>query len=391
MKTGELSSLAEILGGYAFKSTWFEDSKDDKIIRIGDIQEGYINSSSCKTFDSSSNKVSDKFKAKQGDLLMALSGATTGKFGVVREEQEGFYVNQRVAIIRAKEVESQNYLRYVFTDSVLKSLLVAAGGAAQPNLSPKKLSDLKIPLPPLAEQRRIAAILDKADGIRRKQQQAIDLCDQFLKALFIDMFGDPVTNPKGWEVKKLEELVPESCPVTYGIVQPGEDFKNGIPVVRPVDFTDNIVTSENLKKINPEIADSFKRTRLNGGEILVCVRGTTGLLALAGKDLEGANVTRGITPIWFQNDLVNYFMYNQLKSDAAQNYIKENTYGATLKQINLSKLRELPLINPPLDLQNKFAEIVKKTEAKKAKMQKSLERLNDNFNALSQKAFKGEL
>ena len=311
---------------------------------------------------------------------------------VVCPDEVGVATTELVPLKPVDGVLDKVYLaHYLRSNTFVDWVSAKVAGAKMPRVNMKDFWAHKIPLPPLAEQKRIAEILDKADALRHKQEKAITLCDDFLKALFVDMFGDPVTNPKGWELKKLGEVTHEACPVTYGIVQPGDDVTDGVPVVRPVDFDSDIVHREGLKLISPEIAGSYKRTILDGGEILICVRGTTGLLALAGGDLKGANVTRGITPVWFNSREENFFMFNQFKSHAIQTYFKENTYGATLKQINLSALREMPLVVPPLDLQNKFADIVQKTEAKKVKMQQTLDRLNDNFNALSQKAFKGEL
>ena len=111
------------------------------------------------------------------------------------------------------------------------------------------------------------------------------------------MFGDPIENEKGWEVKKLKDIVAEDCSISYGIVQPGDGVDNGVPVVRPVDMTHTYVKRCGLKQTTKEISDSYKRTILKGNEILMCVRGTTGLVALATEDIKDCNVTRGVTPI----------------------------------------------------------------------------------------------
>ena len=103
------------------------------------------------------------------------------------------------------------------------------------HLSVKDIRGIEIDLPPLEEQKRIAAILDKADSLRRKRAQAIALADDFLRATFLDMFGDPVTNPKGWDTVKLEELI-LSGP-TNGLYKPSSDYVDadgelGVPILR---------------------------------------------------------------------------------------------------------------------------------------------------------------
>lgn len=111
---GKLGDIAEILSGFAFKSLWFE-STGDKIIRISDIVNEQISQEKCVCFDSAKYKVSENCVSQEGDILMALSGATTGKIGIVKNKDANLYVNQRIAIIRCKKKKAQNYLKYVFS------------------------------------------------------------------------------------------------------------------------------------------------------------------------------------------------------------------------------------------------------------------------------------
>ena len=174
---------------------------------------------------------------------------------------------------------------------------------------------------------------------------------------FIEMFSN-----KTWKEAYLEDVVSEDCSLSYGIVQPGEGVKDGIPVVRPVDLVYNLVEPDYLKKTTIDIAKSYKRTTLKGGELLLCVRGTTGILSMASDRLNGGNVTRGIVPIWFKKDIYKAFMFHQIKSDYVQTQIKEKTYGTTLLQINIKDLRKIKIILPPEDLQLKFVSIAEQAD-----------------------------
>jgi type I restriction enzyme S subunit len=206
------------------------------------------------------------------------------------------------------------------------------------------------------------------------------------------MFGDPVRNEKGWDKVKFEELVSNDCPLTYGIVQPGEETEHGVPCVRPVDLTTQYVKVETLKRIDPKISSQFKRTILKGGEILLSVRGSVGVISIADSSLKGSNVTRGIVPIWFDKIISNkLFFFYLYKTIRIQNQIKALAKGATLIQINLSDLRILELIKPPITLQNQFSERIQLIEAQKQQAQASLQKAEDLFNSLLQRAFKGEL
>ena len=189
---GKVADIAIIISGFAFKSEWFEENGADlKVIRIGDLQNNEIVLNDALSINRSKHKISDQYEIKCNDILMALSGATVGKIAVAKQKDEGSYINQRVAIIRGKTIENSKYLQYVFKGELLSKLLMSAGGAAQPNLSPKDLAKMEIPLPPPSEQQRIAAVLDKVEEIKRKRKQSIAKLDQLATNRYEELFGDP--------------------------------------------------------------------------------------------------------------------------------------------------------------------------------------------------------
>lgn len=320
-------------------------------------------------------------------VLVALTGATTGQVGYLAIEASA---NQSVTGILPSKEHHPKYL-YFFLKSQRQKMLGDAFGGAQPHINQKYVKDFKIPLPPLEDQIRIAHLLGKVEGLIAQRKQHLQQLDDLLKSVFLEMFGDPVRNEKGWGTQSLEEIVTDDCPLTYGIVQPGDEFTGGVPIVRPVDLAVDVVSSQGLKRIDPKIDSKFERTRLRGGELLMCVRGTTGVISIAGEELQGANVTRGITPMWFGEQANKRFMFHQLKSHAVQRKIQEKTYGVALKQINLSDVRSLRLIVPLDELQNRFSVIAERMEGTKANYQQSLTDLESLNGALSQQAFKGEL
>jgi type I restriction enzyme S subunit len=157
----------------------------------------------------------------------------------------------------------------------------------------------------------------------------------------------------GLEVRYLENLVTEDCSLSYGIVQPGDDLNGGLPIVRPTDLKTELITLDGLKQIDPAKADGYKRTSLQGGELLVCVRGSTGVTSIACKSLAGANVTRGIVPVRFDPEIISEkFGYYQFISPLVLSQIKAATYGAALMQINIRDFRKIKISTPPLAEQN---------------------------------------
>ena len=171
------------------------------ILRAGNITESGL------TFDDSvfvpSGKISNTQKIKKNDILIAASSGSLSVVGKAARALDdfngGFGAFCKVLRPNAK-VDPAYFANYFFTSEYRRKISSVAAGANINNLRNSDIDDLEIPLPPLAEQKRLAAILDKADAIRRKRQQAIELADEFLRSVFLDMFGDPVTNPKGWEI-----------------------------------------------------------------------------------------------------------------------------------------------------------------------------------------------
>lgn len=320
-------------------------------------------------------------------VLITCRGATCGSINI--SDPKSYVNGNAMALDNLSEEVDLYYLKYYLEYRKLDDVI---SGSAQPQITGKGLSKVKIPLPPLDQQKKIAAILDAADAYKQKTKALIEKYDELTQSLFLDMFGDPVTNPKGWEIKSFEEMVSDDCPLTYGIVQPGDEVSDGVPCVRPVDLTQQYVSVDNLKRIDLSISQKFKRTLLKGGEILLSVRGSVGVISIADSSLANSNVTRGIVPIWFDKNVSSkLFFYYLYKSLPIQRKLSELAKGATLIQLNLKDLRELNLIKPPLDLQNQFAERVQAIESQKAQAQASLAQAEDLFNSLLQRAFKGEL
>ena len=194
----------------------------------------------------------------------------------------------------------------------------------------------------------------------------------------------------------LETVVESDCSLSYGIVQPGDEFADGLPIVRPVDLNCSVVGLHGLKRIDPALAKSFSRTALKGAEILLCVRGTTGRVALAGRELAGANVTRGIVPIRFDSSqLSQAFGYCLMRSEPVQLQIRAKTYGAALMQINIGDLRQLKLPIPPLKEQQSIVQRLGEVEAATERMvstyQRKLMALDELKKSLLHQAFTGQI
>ena len=261
-------------------------------------------------------------------------------------------------------------------------------GATVKGITLDKLRDLQIPLPPLAEQKRIAAILDKADAIRRKLQQSLRLSDDFLRSVFLDMFGDPVTNPMGWNTVELQDAVKKGTIVTYGIVQAGPEFPGGVPYIRTGDIVDGVIRVDGLRRTDPSIAKKFDRSKVRTGEIVMSIRATVGTTAVVPAKLDGANLTQGTARISPGEQTLLPFLLFYLRSEGVQGWIQKQVKGATFAEITLGRLRELPVLIPPIANQKRFVAAYEILETAKAAQQKQLLDSNNLFSSLQQRAFR---
>ena len=261
-----------------------------------------------------------------------------------------------------------------------------------PGLNRDDAYRLRLLLPPLAEQRRIAKVLDRAEELRAKRGGALAQLDTLTQFVFLDIFGDPASNPKGWPVLPLREVVKPGTIVTYGIVQAGEEYPGGgIPYIRTGDIADGEIVQSGLRHTDPAIAVKFLRSRVETGEIVMSIRATVGTTALVPPRLDGANLTQGTARIAPGDFVERTYLLQYLRSSAAQHWIKLQIKGATFREITLSRLRQLPVLVPPLSAQSEFARRMAAMEKLRALHRESLSHLYGLFNALQHRAFRGEL
>lgn len=298
---------------------------------------------------------------------------------------EKVWVNNHAHVITAKENLVLEYLMYYLNHTDLNLYI---NGATRGKLTKSSLESIQIPLPPLPQQQKIANILDATDAVRQNDKALIAKYDELTQALFLDMFGDPVSNPKGWEFKVLNELVSKLGDGLHGTPKYSEDgeyyFVNG-------NNLDNgkITISENTKRVDYNEYEKHKKD-LNENTMLVSINGTIGKIAfynnekiILGKSACYFNLIKGAV-----NDI---FLFHIFKSDYFLRYSSSLSTGSTIQNVSLKTMREFPIPIPPLELQNQFAERVAVIEEQKAIAQKSIEKSEELFNSLLQKAFKGEL
>jgi type I restriction enzyme, S subunit len=332
---------------------------------------------------------------ESGDILLNITGASVARCCLAPDRLLPARVNQHVCIIRPKhEVLDAHYLQHLLVSGPTKRRLLRigeSGGATRQAITKADLQNLEIPLPPLPEQKRIAAILDAADALRAKRRESIEQLDSLVQATFLEMFGDPVTNPKRWPQVELATLIAHDDRINYGVVQPGDDFPGGCPLIRVGDFADGMLDTDNLKTIAPNIESRYVRSRLKGDELLVSCVGSIGTVCKVTTNERGFNIARAVARVPLMTGVNRDFVMHCLRSTAVQHHFAKETRTVSQPTLNIALIKTAPVLTPPLDLQARFASIVESIEQQKARLKAHLAELDTLFASLQSRAFNGEL
>lgn len=356
-------------------------------IKTGDLK--------CKELFSSGEFINEKglknSSAKlfpPGTVLIALYGATIGACSILRIEAA---TNQACAALIPNKKIDPVFLYYFLRHQ--KPKLIAAGvGGAQPNISGQIIKSTVIPLPPLPTQRRIAAILDQADALRRKDQELLAKYDELVGSVFLEMFGDPMNNEKKWEEKKLKEVCVK---ITDGTHHSPPLAENGIPYV----------TAKHVKNygldfgLSPTFVERkyhepiYARCNPEFGDILYIKDGATTGIACINTFKEEISMLSSLALIKpDKKQLDNWYLCHWLNNERVkEKLVRTEMAGAAIKRYTLKKIKEFKILIPPISSQKKFASIIDNIELQKGKMKAQIEKSEELFQSLLQKAFRGEL
>jgi type I restriction enzyme S subunit len=256
----------------------------------------------------------------------------------------------------------------------------------------KYLKELQIPLPPLPTQQKIASILDAADALRQKDKALLAKYDELTQSLFLDMFGDPVSNPKGWDMKIMANVCEKISVGFVGVCEPYYTEKQkGIPMIRTGNLGEGFLRYDKMKFVTKEFHLKQKKSQIFKDDILIARHGDNGKAVLYNGEFEEANCLNIIILRPAKGLLNGTYNVNMLNNESTRNSILGKTGGATQKVVNTKEIQKLIVPIPPINLQNQFAERVAIIEQQKELAQASLDKSEELFNSLLQKTFKGEL
>lgn len=339
----------------------------------------------------------EKKQLISGDIIIEKSGGSptqpVGRVVLFRPTDNRKYLcNNFTSILRPdKDQVYPEYFYYVlrFNHLIGKTLRYQNKTTGIINLKLDKYLASKIPLPPLDDQKRIAHLLGKVEGMIARRKQHLQQLDELLKSVFLEMFGDPVRNEKGWDFPAIDKF----GLISTGNTPPRKDAENYTPGFIEWIKTDNIPTDSAIISRAEEMLSekgAQKGRIVNKGALLVaCIAGSVESIGRAALSDRTVAFNQQINAIQPYEDVDSYFLYALFK--ICKTYVQSHATKGMKKILTKGDFVKIKMIKPPFELQNKFATIASKVESLKSRYQSSLSNLENLYGALSQKAFKGEL
>ncbi|HHD2591883.1 TPA: restriction endonuclease subunit S [Clostridium perfringens] len=361
---------------------------------ITQYKDGYIRMLQIRDFTQKRDErdyveVSNRIKiCKKDDVLIARYGASVGK---ILTGLEGAY---NVAIIKSipSKLIDKRYLYYYFNSSYFQNFLKNVGSrAAQAGFNKEDLREAKIFVPKIEHQRNIVSILNKSKNLIERRKNQIEQLDLLVKSKFIEMFGSENSIFEKWETVNIGAVSEVGVGV---VIKPADyytDKENGIKTFRSLNVGEMKVKDENWVYFSKEGNEKNKKSILKKGQILIVRSGYPGTACVVTEEYEGCNAIDVIIATPNNKKINSVYMCAFTNYRHGKNQILEGQAGAAQKHFNVGAYKNMKIALPPLEEQEKFELFLKQVDKLKFEMEKSLKELEDNFNSLMNKAFKGEL
>jgi type I restriction enzyme, S subunit len=401
----ELRTVCNLKNGFAFKSQDYVEFSKTVSLRMSNIRPG-------GKFDSEYNQrfLPDNFKEiysnyllEDGDLVIAMTDLANdpkilGVPTIVETNGKNWLLNQRVGKLEVKNNQKadKTYLKYILNHPIHRNYYkMFAGGGLQINVGKEEILSIKIPLPNLETQKRIAQILDDAISLRDNTEKLLKEYDALAQSIFFDMFGDPILNPKGFPLSPLKKIATK---IGSGATPKGGKeayHSQGMTLIRSLNIHDNLFKMKDLAFIDENQAKKLNNVSLEKNDVLLNITGASvARCAIVPENLLPARVNQHVSIIRPKKDILNStFLLHLLISPNSKSKLLgvSSQGGATRESITKEQLEKFEIILPKLNTQIEFAEKITLIEQQKELAKQELKESQDLFNCLLQKAFKGEL
>ena len=342
-----------------------------------------------------------KKKLQYGDSIIEKSGGSpdqpVGRAVFFHVENNVYLCNNFTAILRPKREYHPKFcfyvLYYLYNNKAVIKYQNKTTGIINLKLN-DYLKGTRIFIPPFEIQQKIADVLDKAQALIDKRKEQLEKMDELVQSVFYEMFGDPVMNPKKWRITKLDEVANIVSGVTKGRKM-GADTTLSVPYMRVANVQDGHLVLTEIKEITVS-PNEVKAYHLEHGDLLMTEGGDPdklGRCAIWRDEIPGCIHQNHIFRVRLDRQILQseYLCFLAGSPYGKRYFLRAGKQTTGIATINSKQLKNFPVLLPPIDLQNKFAEFVEKIEQQKALMKESLVEMENNFHSIMQRAFKGEL
>lgn len=358
-------------------------------LRTGNVGSGRLNLKDIRYVTKEFHLKNKKSALKAGDVLVTRVISNEVNCGVVPDEFGEANCGNVILIRPGARLVSAYLVHLIRNPNVQRALIQRRVGSAQSVVNTSVLKAWKIPVISTVEQKRIAEILDRAEELRSKRREAIAQLDTLTQAIFLEMFGDPATNPKGWTVSKLGDIAEK---ITDGEHQTPKRTLQGIKLLSARNVQNGYIDVRDVDYVSIEEYERImKRCNPVRGDILLSCSGTIGRVTTVDTD-EPFSLVRSVALLKLKHDLINSkFLEYFLRTPALHAKMQQRANASSQANLFQNQIRELPAFIPPLTLQKEFSHRVEAVEKLKASHRASLSELDTLFASLQHRAFRGEL
>jgi len=379
-RTFKLKEVCSVLSGFAFKSNFFADA-GMPLIRIRDVVRGFTETCYAGDYD-------EKYVVQNGEILIGMDG----DFNLEYWEGGPALLNQRVCKVTPDESVLNKVFLYYFLPLKLKEIWEATPYVTVKHLSSKDVEEIEIPAWPLATQKHIARVLEQADQLRKQAQQMESELNQLAQSLFLEMFGDPVANPKRFGTATIEEV---SVRVTKGESPNWQGFsyqESGVRFITSENVRDGEL-DDRVKYIPIKFHEKLSRSQLLEHDLLVNLVGASvARSCLVPSCALPANINQAVGVVTLDcNKVIPVFVLDQFTLPSFKRRLIGETVEAARANLSLKDIRDTVILCPDIETQRKYADKRKVIDSLWYEQRRKIDLLNDAFKSLMQRAFNGEL
>ncbi|QOR36359.1 restriction endonuclease subunit S [Clostridium sp. 'deep sea'] len=379
MKCVKLKDIAELIMGQSPPSSTYNKASKGYRFLQGKADFGKVNPKA-RTYCSSPKKLSIK-----NDLLISVRAPV----GDVNISDQEYCIGRGLAAIRCED--EKLYFKYLFYFLLKnKDKIISLGtGSTFKSINKSILSDIKIPLPPLPTQKKIVEVLDKAQSLIDARKEQIRLLDELTQSIFYDMFGDPVTNPKGWEIRKLSDVTNR---ITDGVHQKPNYTQDGIPFISVKNISNGTLVFDDCKYISINSHTKYtSRCKPERGDILYTKVGARyGVPAIVDNNIE-FSIYVSVALLKPKKEYLNsVFLKEMMKTPYVFRQAIKSIKGIGVPDLHLKEIKNFNVIVPAMAVQDNYEIQVRRIHLLKEQVQKSLTECRNYYNCILKKAFSGD-